>query len=217
MWKKLPLEEIIGRRYGRLIAISESPVKGSQGRAMVCTCDCGSIKKVDLRLLRSGNTRSCGCFMKDRIAETSTTHGMCRSVEYKIWSGIKARCLTRTHKQYKDYGGRGIGICESWSNGFSGFFSDMGARPSQKHSVERINNNLGYSKENCKWATIEDQNRNKRTNVKYEYMGESKILRDWASFFGVNYHTFKSRVVGGMSIQMAGGTPVRTCSIETTV
>lgn len=92
-------------------------------------------------------------------------HGMHKKPEYRIWKGMKKRCNNTNEKQYKDYGGRGITVCERWKNSFLNFYEDMGERPSDKHSLERSNNDKGYSPSNCKWATSVEQNNNRRKRM----------------------------------------------------
>lgn len=148
-----------------------------------CQCECGTKKDVRHSHLVSGSTHSCGC--------SWTTHGMSRSKEYKIWDSMVRRCHNPSHKAFPDYGGRGITVCEKWRS-FDGFFEDMGLKPAGM-SIERINNSLGYSKENCKWATIVEQSRNRRsTKLTEEDADRIRILSktgasqsDIAAQFGV--------------------------------
>lgn len=125
------------------------------------------------------------------------------SPEYAAWAGIKQRCLNKKNRFYKNYGGRGITVCARWLNSFDNFCADMGPRPSPKHSIERVNNDLGYSPENCKWATKFEQTRNTRRNVILEYNGESKCLTDWALSVGIKDATLDCRIKRGESLPYA--------------
>lgn len=119
---------------------------------------------------------------------------MTNSREYWTWLGIKDRCLRVSNKAYKTYGARGIGISEAWLD-FTTFYKDMGPRPSGGHSVERIDNNLGYSKENCKWATKLEQQNNTRRNVFVEFDGRRLTIGQWARERGINYQTLYMRIM----------------------
>lgn len=116
------------------------------------------------------------------------------ATEYRIWLKIRERCTSVTCKQYPDYGGRGIKICERWSgkDGFKNFLEDMGPRPSSGHSLDREDNNGPYSPGNCRWATRVQQNRNSRHNVNVTFGGVTMCINAWAEYFGVNKQTFRS-------------------------
>lgn len=121
--------------------------------------------------------------------------------EYNLWNSIKQRCYNKKNKSYKNYGYRGIRMCKTWKNSFEQFYKDMGPKPSDKHSIERINNNWYYCKENCKWATRKEQSRNKRTNTIITFRGENKSLVEWAEFFGINPSTVGTRLFRGIPIE----------------
>ncbi|MBW1848840.1 MAG: hypothetical protein JRJ27_17250 [Deltaproteobacteria bacterium] len=148
-------------RYGKLVIISEvSPIKdrnGSKRRRFSCKCDCGKIKIIRLLSLTSGNSKSCGC---DRI-KSITNHGRSNTSEHRAWIDMRQRCLNKNHDRYNDWGGRGIEICERWDS-FEKFIEDMGSRPTKKHSLDRINNDGDYELSNCRWATIKQQQNNRR-------------------------------------------------------
>lgn len=134
-----------------------------------CVCDCGKEVVVKAHFLKESGktkpTKSCGCYRTDSIVNRSTKHGFSKrgmvDSEYTSWNLMKDRCNNKNNKRYSDYGGRGISICERWES-FENFIEDMGKKPSSKHSIDRIDNTKGYSKENCKWATKSEQGANKR-------------------------------------------------------
>lgn len=122
---------------------------------------------------------------------------------YSVWQGMKYRCNNPNAPAYKNYGGRGIKICMRWSNSFHNFLSDMGERPTSKHTLDRIDNDKGYSPDNCRWATRAEQGRNTRANRLVTYNGQTKPLIEWSEITGVNYGTLRSRLDNGMSLEDA--------------
>lgn len=123
--------------------------------------------------------------------------------EYRIWDAMKQRCQNPSDRAYPRYGGRGITICNEWSASFDFFYADMGPRPSKNHSLERVNNDLGYSKSNCKWATQQDQANNRRSNRKMLYQGELLTTAQIARRIGINYKTFMNRLYTGWKLEDA--------------
>jgi hypothetical protein len=138
-------------------------------------------------------------------------HGMRHTSEYRSWRMMKNRCCNPKAKDFHHYGGRGIKVCNRWQRSFKAFLEDMGAKPSIKHSVERIDNNKGYSKQNCKWATYAQQSLNKRGIVFVEFNGERLCVSHWEKRFGFAKGTIASRIrVSGWSIERALTTPTKT-------
>lgn len=139
-------------------------------------------------------------------------HGMSDSPEYKAWDSIIQRCCNPKSREYIRYGARGITVCDRWRESFLAFFSDMGYRPVGKSSIDRINVNLGYVPENCRWATSIEQARNRRDNVWLTYNGETMILVDWATRLGMDSRTLGKRLRLGWSIADAIEMPIRSTS-----
>ena len=180
--------DLTGSKIGKLTVLSFSGVKpyaGRNRRHWVVQCDCGTIKEYTTDML--GCIKSCGCVTKDRIANLNKTHGMCNTPEYKIWRGMKERCFNKASERYNCYGGRGITVCDEWRNSFEAFYTDMGTRPNQSYSIDRIDFNGNYCKENCRWATTEEQSSNKTTNVFVIIDGEKLTLSQVARKFNINY------------------------------
>lgn len=159
-----PLNVKQGDKYNRWTILKEVEAKNNK-RYFECQCECGKVKNVRFGLLRNGQSKSCGCLISETQKRIRTTHGRYGTLEYKSWQSMKERCFNPNNKKWEDYGGRGIKVCDEWINSFENFFNYMGERP-KGTTLDRYPNNDGnYEPGNCRWATIEEQNRNKR-NVK---------------------------------------------------
>lgn len=155
------IKDIRNQRFGRLVALYPTGEANNNGAFIWhCICDCGNYIDVAGVYLRNGNTKSCGCGQ----VYYHQIHGMSNTPEFAAWRAMIDRCYNKKNKHYKNYGGRGIKVCDRWLESFESFFEDMGPRPSSKHSIDRIDVNGNYCPENCRWATIKEQTINKRTN-----------------------------------------------------
>lgn len=191
--------ELAGRRFGLLVAVE--PGHNSGGRVVWrCRCDCGAECWPHSTSLISGNTRSCGCKNAADRLRAVTRHGQTKTPEYQAWLAAKARCSRKNLPGYALYGGRGITVCDRWINSFENFIADMGARPSPKHSLDRIDVNGNYSPENCRWATIAVQTRNRRSNVWVTVNGRKLTAKDAALELGIGAAIIYRRLSDGWSI-----------------
>lgn len=177
-----PAIDLTGHRFGRLVAIrrlTKEECYSAKDYKWECRCDCGNVTNVLVGNLRNGNSTSCGCGRLEALRIATVVHGLRYSDEYRIWLGMKNRCLNPKARKYDDYGGRGITICDEWKDDFIAFYRDMGIRPTKNHSVDRRDNDKGYSKDNCYWATRSEQGNNRRGNILYTRNGITKTLAEW--------------------------------------
>jgi hypothetical protein len=213
--------DIVGNRYGRLVVVSYSHADPKNFKAMwLCKCDCGNSKIIMGGSLKQGHTKSCGCFLKEKISQVNTIHGDSQPgsnhyAEYKCWKGIKARCYSKKTRSYISYGGRGIAVCDRWKDSFENFYADVGNRPSSSHSLDRFPNNNGdYEPGNVRWATASQQARNKRTNLKVEFHGQKRLICELADEFNIPLSALYSRVRRlGWTVEDAVNKPFKkTCT-----
>lgn len=173
-----------GIKYGRLTVISFSKIENAS-TMWNCKCDCGNIVTVAGLSLSSGNGKSCGCLQKELVSKRCKTHGESKtSKEYRTWGGIKTRCYNKKRNKYKNYGGRGIRVCDRWLESFENFLSDMGRAPSPIHSIERKNNDWDYHPDNCIWAVPKIQGNNTTRNVFINIDGITKTASQWSVEMG---------------------------------
>jgi len=204
------VEIIFGNKYGRLTPVKAVPNKSGRS-AWECVCECGNRKVVLSQDLKSGHILSCGCFLKERRMVNTRRHGATAggkaTTEYHAWLSMVKRCTCPKNKSYRNYGGRGIKVCERWSD-FVNFLADMGKKPDGL-TLERIDNNKGYSPENCKWATLKEQARNRRITTFMTHDGVTRSRPEWAEIMGITNSTIRSRMEKGWSVHRALTEPVQ--------
>ncbi len=214
--------DLTGQTYGRLTVVNQR-VGRSRTRKVFwnCVCVCGRTKAIESLKLRTGETSSCGCLQRERASAANSRHRRSASDEYRIWANMMQRCYNPKTISYENYGGRGIWICQRWRDDVSTFLADVGDRPSVKHSIDRIDNNGGYtcgkcqecaergSPANCRWATRFEQSCNRRTNRLLTHDGETLSVREWCIRLDMKRSTVEVRLRLGWTVARALTTPLR--------
>lgn len=196
--------DLTGQKFGKLTVVEYAGAhltpSGQKKRLWKCSCDCGGSITVHGSSLKNGNTVSCWCVRRAAAAKISKAkHGHCgngrSSVEYRAWSAMLGRTNNPDHKQFAEYGGRGIMVCDRWQK-FENFMEDMGHRPPGM-SLDRIENEGNYEPGNCRWTNSLGQNNNKRDNRRIEAMGESRTIAEWSRISGISHGTISQRLRAG--------------------
>lgn len=193
--------DLTGKRFGRLTVIKQEGYDKRRHALWLCKCQCGNEKTIRGSDLLHSGTISCGCLKKESAKKQMTTHGKTNTRLYPIWRGMRARCYHETSPFYNEYGGRGITMCEAWENDFMAFYNwayengyDENA-PKGECTLDRIDVNGNYEPSNCRWVSMEIQNKNKRKCMLITYNGETHTLPEWAKITGINYMTLRRRIL----------------------
>jgi len=203
--------ERIGRRFGRLVVVGIRRERRSKRIVIIaqCRCDCGCVKDVFWRSIADGRVKSCGCLNRELAAKhgrDSATHGGSRTRLYNIWTGMKRRCYNHHHVHFANYGGRGIAVCPEWRGDFAAFREwAMSHGYADGLSIDRIDNDRGYSPDNCRWIDTRAQQNNRRTNHFVTAAGQTHTICEWSRLTGVGASTIKERLRRGWSAARAVG------------
>lgn len=209
------IKDITGKKFGRwtVIGLAERPI-GCKSKAIfwLCRCDCGTERTVRGADLVAEKSYSCGCYNVDRAREAHTKHGNSTrkdgpTKEYNTWAGMLGRCENPNDQWYSSYGAAGIAVCERWHD-FSNFLADMGRAPSPAHSIDRIDNALGYFPGNCRWATLIEQANNKTNNRTIEYDNRTMTVAEFAREIGIRAEVVYCRIYRGWTIDRIASTPL---------
>jgi len=197
-----------GLKFGRLTALRFAFIRNGASY-WLSNCECGNEKVTSLTNLMNGHTKSCGCFRKEELKKLKTKHGFSGKGDrtYKTWLAMNDRCNNSKCKSYKNYGGRGIVVCNEWST-FEKFLQDMGERPKEL-TLDRINNNGNYEKTNCRWSTRKEQGNNKRNNRILVINNNTKTLAQWSEESKIGVNTIRRRIASGWTIIDSITKPVR--------
>jgi hypothetical protein len=190
--------EVLNKKFGLLHVLQYHGKDARSNSLFLCKCDCGNSTLASFTHLKHGRRTSCGCYKPGGLS-----HGMRRTPEYITWCDMIKRCYNQKVDKYRFYGGRGITVCDDWRNSFQAFFEDMGYRP-EGMTLDRINPNGNYCKENCRWADDRTQIVNRRGQVTYEFEGRQLTLPEIAKATGINYRTLRNRMFRtGLSLASA--------------
>lgn len=194
-------DNLLGHVFDHLTVVGTTP--GKRGRLWVCQCECGQSKAVSSAHLKKRAVTSCGCKTLGKRRTSALKHGgnrrSGRSKEYSTWAKIIGRCTNPNDAAFPDYGGRGITVCQEWVGSFQAFFDHIGPAPSNRHSIDRIDNEKGYHPGNVRWATAAEQSRNTRRNV----FVDGLCLVDACKLQGIKYSTAQGRLRRGASVEQA--------------
>lgn len=209
-----PAIDLAGKTFGQLTVLERaSEGQGSDPHVCWrCRCSCGNTIVTSGQRLRNGTVQSCGCFRKVRMSKLSidsnTTHGKAKTKLYKVFYGMIDRCYNPNNTRYKNYGGRGIRICPEWLDNFPAFYAwAMAHGYHEGLSIDRIDNDQGYSPQNCRWTNVEQQNRNTRSNHLITYQGKTQTVVEWAEELGIPKTTLFTRLSRGWSVEATLNTP----------
>ena len=189
--------DLTGQKFGRLTVLSRTDNNKHRQVMWLCQCKCGNFIVVRGYRLKDGHTKSCGCLNKEQaIINVSKhhSHKLSNTRLYQTWQNIKKRCLNYKDKNYKNYGGRGIEICNEWLNPNNFFKWALNNGYSDNLTIDRIDNNKGYTPNNCRWTTLKTQANNKRNNHLLTFKGKTKTMIQWADKFKINYYTLSTRL-----------------------
>jgi hypothetical protein len=191
-WAKINVG--VGEVYGKLTVVKDLGTRmysGGWHRFVFCKCECGGTKEVLYSTLKKGATQSCGCLWRNKFVR----HGLCSHPLYRVWQAIKRRCYSINDAAYLHYGGRGIKVCRQWKHKAERFIEWASSNGWEKGlQIDRIDNNKGYSPENCRIVTRKENMNNTRRNITLEYNGEVKTLTEWANCLKINSATLHSRI-----------------------
>lgn len=204
------VEDISGQRFGRLTAIKYAGKSKGKQTLWECRCDCGKTVVVHQQNLKSGHTSSCGCYNSEVASGALKTHGLSGTRLYTIWHDMIYRCYNDNHRSYKDYGGKGIIVCEEWKDDFEAF-RNWALQNGYKDnlSIDRIDSDKNYCPENCRWATNIQQANNTSRNLIFTADGCTDTLANLCRKYSIRYSVVHGRIRNGWDVEKALKTPAK--------
>lgn len=196
---KKQIEDLTGKRFGYYTVLEKCERKPNEHLYWLCKCDCGNTRKVDHYNLLKGKSISCGCYRNKLVSKRRSKHNMTNTKLHHIWCGMRARCNNQNNHAYKDYGGRGIKVCDEWQNDFLVFYNwaiKNGYKEENKGfecSIERINVDGNYEPSNCTFKNAKGQVNNRRSNISIKYKNENHTLMEWCEILDLDYSTILYR------------------------
>lgn len=200
-------QDLTGMVFGKLTVLGYAPPKLLKTNSTPvfhwwCRCECGVIKPVQGSGMKYGNVRSCGC-----TSRFKRTHGMCKTTEYRAWASMLDRCSESNRKYHVRYAGRGIKVCARWIESFENFLEDMGPKPFNNYSIDRIDNDGNYEPGNCRWTDMTTQCRNRSNNRMLTHNGQTRCLSEWSVLNGIPENALRARLSSGWPVDKALETP----------
>lgn len=196
--------DLTGQRFGRWTVLTREGSDKQKAATWLCRCDCGKEQIVRGYALRYGHTKSCGCLPSEQVAKRNWKHGGSRTKLYRVWDGMKKRCINLNEPAYKNYGGRGISVCDEWVRSFESF-RDWGLSHGYRDglSIDRVNNDGDYCPENCRWADAKTQGNNRRSNRLLEFSDETHTISEWSDLTGIPQDVITYRIKAGWPVEKA--------------
>lgn len=209
----MPTKDIAGQRFGKLVAIR--PIGSKSGHTVwLCKCDCGNEHEALSHNLMQGTVKSCGCLVRESNRKKAK-HGMHETRLYRVWAAVKIRCYSKNHPTYKNYGARGIGMCDEWHYDFNSFYDWAMANGYDQNAhryactLDRIDTNGDYEPSNCRWVTQREQCNNTRHNIFVTINGKRQTVAQWCDELGLNRKTIYTRIYNGWEPEKALTQPIR--------
>lgn len=200
--------DLTGKTFRRLTVTGFAGRRHGRKRYWHCRCVCGHELDVYQYNLTSGRQKSCGCAKIEAITRLKFSHGMCKTSVYRRWAAMVERCESAACASFKNYGGRGIKVCERWRR-FENFYADMGEPPTNSDTLERSDNNGNYEPGNCQWVSRKVNNRNRRSNRYLTLNGVTHSMAEWCEQLGVSYSAISTRVLRGWTDEQTLTQPVK--------